>query len=351
MNAPVSAPKQYDRRNEVAQRSYIEDEFANKYDKRMDLIVPPGMKLGFNGTGGEQAVLQFDAGAFEIVIDGVTVISLATDASVTTLEGRVTTAEGEIDTAQAAIITNAGNISTVNGKLVASYAMTLDVNGRISGVKHLNDGVTSSVKYLATTFQVYNGTTDEAPFEVVGGVVKIKTANVGALVADNITTGTLAVARIADGTLDYLKLAIGAITVAADFENDGSVTVGSSFTQVSTVTISTADANTRVLVMFSNYIDSSTDGSLMDAQIKRNGSVIWGPKAIAGDPPGFSYTFDTEGLVEYTPAFSGMVSAFDTDVPGSAGSYTYTLELRVAGSVSVPWDVTYRRLLALAFKR
>lgn len=284
MNAPVSAPREWNRLNEVAHRNYLEGELADSYRKSSDLIVPAGMKLGFNGTGGEQAVLQFDAGAFEIVIDGLTVISLATEASVTAVQSEVTaarsgeasllarittvnttatnagtaasTVQSEVSAARggqaslsakvtlmdSATVSAAGAAataqsevtaarqgeasltakvtqlstatSTVDGKLSASYGLTVDGNGRIASMKLLSDGTTSSVKFLSTTFQVFNGTTDEAPFEVVGGVVKIKTANVGVLVAANIDTGAVTASKISVSSLDAVSATIGLLRTA-----------------------------------------------------------------------------------------------------------------------------------------
>jgi hypothetical protein len=101
------------------------------------------------------------------------------------------TADGALTPLQASVTTNASAIATVDGKLSASYALTVDGGGRIASMKLLSDGATSSVKFTASTFQVYNGTTDEAPFEVSGGVVKIKTANVGVLTAGNISVSSL----------------------------------------------------------------------------------------------------------------------------------------------------------------
>lgn len=364
LNALVSVKPDYDAQNERAYRQYVEGEFALTYRKTENLIIPYGYYLGFNGVTGKEVVLGLNGSdQFTISIDGATAFALASDSSVSSVSAEVIAArQGEANLSTKVTLVNnaavsAGSVAataqsevtaarqgepsltakvtqlsaataTVDGKLSASYALTVDVNGRIASMKLLSNGTTSSVKFLATTFSIYDGTSDVATFEVSGGNV-----------------------YVAGSKVRTESMVANAITTASDFEDDSSVTVGSSFTQVSEVTISTVDASTRVFVSFSNYIDSSTDGSLMDARIKRNGTVIWGPKAIAGDPPGFSYTFDTEGLIEYTPAFSGMVSAFDTDVPGVAGSYTYALELRVAGSVSSPWDVTYRRLFALAFKR
>lgn len=96
----------------------------------------------------------------------------------------------DIDTLSASVTTNASAIATVDGKLSASYGLTVDANGRIASMKLLSDGTTSSVKFTASTFQVFNGSTDEAPFEVVSGAVKIKSANVGTL---NIGSGGLTI--------------------------------------------------------------------------------------------------------------------------------------------------------------
>lgn len=86
-----------------------------------------------------------------------------------------------VDYGSATVDTLATTVATVDGKLSASYGLTVDANGRIASMKLLSNGTTSSVKFTASTFQVFNGTTDEAPFEVVSGLVKIKSANVGTL--------------------------------------------------------------------------------------------------------------------------------------------------------------------------
>lgn len=100
------------------------------------------------------------------------------------------TADGSGISLQAGVTTNASAIATVDGKLTASYGLTVDANGRIASMKLLSNGTTSSVKFTADTFQIFNGSTDVAPFEVTGGQVKIKSANVGTL---NIGSGGLTI--------------------------------------------------------------------------------------------------------------------------------------------------------------
>lgn len=197
----------YDQRNEFEHREGVERELANTYRKNQDIIIPYGKKLGFNGTNGEQVVLSYDE-AFKVTIDGTTVVELATDSSLTTLEAQV-------DDNTASITTNASAISTINGNLSASYALTVDVNGKIASMKLLSDGSTSTIAFDATSFRVYNGTSNETPFEVTGGAVKIKTANVGTLTASNISVSTLSSlsADLGTVTAGQLNLTSGSYVV------------------------------------------------------------------------------------------------------------------------------------------
>lgn len=197
----------YDQRNEFEHREGVERELANTYRKNQDIIIPYGKKLGFNGTNGEQVVLSYDE-AFKVTIDGTTVVELATDSSLTTLEAQV-------DDNTASITTNASAISTINGNLSASYALTVDVNGKIASMKLLSDGSTSTIAFDATSFRVYNGTSNETPFEVTGGAVKIKTANVGTLTASNISVSNLSSlsADLGTVTAGQLNLTSGSYVV------------------------------------------------------------------------------------------------------------------------------------------
>jgi len=149
----IKAGPGYDQRNEFEHRDDVARDLAQKYDKRQDIIIPYGKTLGFNGTNGEQVVLSYD-GSFKIAINGSTVVELAT--------------------------------SEVEDKLSASYAMTLDVNGRIAAMKLLSDGTTSAVKFQATAFQFYDGTTDRALIDATAGVL---TVNGDIAVAGSIAVG------------------------------------------------------------------------------------------------------------------------------------------------------------------
>ena len=82
--------------------------------------------------------------------------------------------------------------TTING-IQAKYAVKVDNNGYVSGfglISTANNGtVTSTFNILADAFKVYNGTTAVAPFEVVGGVVYIKEANIQTLQVGKLIAG------------------------------------------------------------------------------------------------------------------------------------------------------------------
>lgn len=254
-------------------------------------------------------------------------------------------------TLTASVSTNASAIATVDGKLSASYALTVSA-GKIAQLKLLADGTTSTISFLATAFRIYDDSSvDVAPFEVTGGVVKIKTANIGNIVADTITTGTLNVDRITAGSIVTSKLGTNAVTQGVVDETDASQGFGgASWTDLADVSVTTPDADSLVFLPWSMYLESTTGANIAEARILRDASVIY-QTDIAGTPPAFSETFVDEGLIEYAPNFNGQVSGFDTDAPGAAGTYVYTLQVRDAASGATDWAASKRRLLAILFKR
>lgn len=336
------ARKEYDPQDESMFRESVRKVLKNSYDKRGDLVVPLGKNLTFTSAQGQKTTFGYTAGGeFTVKQDTGTPFSLASITYVSSVEssldGAISTVSSEVVAARqgeasltAKVTQLSTATSTVDGKLSASYALTVDGGGRIASMKLLSNGTTSSVKFLATTFSIYDGTSDVATFEVSGGNVYVAGSKVRteSMVANALTTGS-------------------------DFEDDSSVSIGGVgvWTDIASATVSTLDATTRVLVNWAAYIGGSDDGTVCDARISRNGTVVWGPCTVAGNPPDFSYTFDTEGPITYQPLFNGMVSAFDADVPGSAGSYTYTLQMTTNNTGGPQWGASFRRLFALVFKR
>jgi hypothetical protein len=270
-SAPVSALAEYSKLNEVAHRNYVEGELAQKYDKRENIIVPFGRTLNFASATGQLVTLGYASGSFNISIDNGAAASIATSASVTAVEN----------------------------KLTASYGVTVDVNGRIAALKLLSDGVTSTIAFTADTFRVFNGTSNEVPFEVSGGVVKIKTANVGVLTAANISVANLSslsanLGTITGGTLSltsggrvlYEGAGFGASSDLCLWFGDSSIAIGS------------ATAANSVFAF------------------KTDGTVHYGGAAL-GAPVLLSIG---ASINDTTSPYSGTITVTAT---GGSGSYTY----------------------------
>lgn len=121
----------------------------------------------------------------------------------------------DIDTLTASVTTNASAITAVDGKLTASYGVTVDGNGRIASMKLLSDGTTSSVKFKTDTFQIYNNVTDVAVFDVTGSQIR--------MVADlNVAAGiTVGSARLKVGLESIRKT--GADGAAITWANGSSI--------------------------------------------------------------------------------------------------------------------------------
>ena len=298
--------------NEALSESWVRM-FVNKLQANQDNLIESTRLLVRNLEEDYQTADAYVVAEFTEEIGVLTTAQGAQAGRITTLEAQVQTAGtgllARVSVTESAIVTLDGRVSAYYGIKVAAGTNIATIEAMASG-----GGVPSTVVITAGQIQL-NG-------------------NV-----------------LVNGSVLTTSIAANAITTSVDYEDDSNVNVGSSWTDIGSASVPTPDAATRVLVSWSSYIDASTDGSLMEARILRDATVVWGPKSIAGNPPAFAYTFDTEGYIEYTPPFSGMVSAFDTDAPGAAGTYTYKIQFRVPGSVSTPWEATYRRFLATVFKR
>lgn len=81
--------------------------------------------------------------------------------------------------------------SSVNG-LQARYGVSLDVNGYVTGFLQNNNGTSGDFIIVADRFAVVSpGVSPIVPFEVSGGIVRIKEAAIGTLSVGRLSTGTL----------------------------------------------------------------------------------------------------------------------------------------------------------------
>ena len=112
-------------------------------------------------------------------------VAVANETSARVSQG--TTLQASIDGNSSSITTNQTAIANVDGTVDALYSLDVTANGNVAGMKlgANNDG--SFVSFLADSFKIYNGSAQEAPFEVIGGAVKIKSASIGNVAFGNIT--------------------------------------------------------------------------------------------------------------------------------------------------------------------
>lgn len=105
--------------------------------------------------------------------------------AITNVQSNIT-AEGV--TRSAAVTTLTDTIATVDGKLGASYALTVGAGNAIAGMKLLSNGTTSTVSFSSDQFNIYTAGGNVRPFTVSGNVVTM--SNVVITGALNGATGT-----------------------------------------------------------------------------------------------------------------------------------------------------------------
>jgi hypothetical protein len=408
----VLATDRYDPLEQNEYRELVRREVGKTYKRSGNVIVPYGFALGFTGPDGGEFRFSIDEdGALTFGKLAETPISVASVAYVTAVtagfDESIALVTSEILAARDGEISLLAKINTVELAIVSGdtavaltiTTLTATVNGNTSSISNIaqayaTNSATSArliwsvnaatnaavieqtahsgyadgtwngsairmsagqiVFNAADAFKVYNGTTDEAPFEISGGVVKIKTANVGDLNATNITTGTLNVARINAGSIVTDKLAVNAVSSGVSDETDASQLFDQTWTTIASVSVTTPDANSLIYLPFSMYVESvGFDATIAEARILRGATNIY-QTDICGEPPTLDFETPADGPVHYAPTFNGQVAGFDTDAPGAAGTYTYYLQCRTNGTGSDPfryWSATKRRLFALLFKR
>jgi tRNA threonylcarbamoyladenosine modification (KEOPS) complex Cgi121 subunit len=101
----------------------------------------------------------------------------------------------DISTLTTTVNGNTASVSTlqssVNG-LQARYGVSLDVNGYVTGFVQNNDGTSGDFTILADRFAIVTpGAAPTVPFEVSGGVVRIKQAAIGNLDVERLNSGAL----------------------------------------------------------------------------------------------------------------------------------------------------------------
>ena len=117
-----------------------------------------------------------------------------------------TTLQANIDGVSASVSTNASAIATLDGEFSASYTLSVDAGGVVTGYTAQSDGSTSSFVIQADEFKGKGATTDIVPITVTGDKVRFG--------ADVEIDGSLTV----DGTLTIGKAASGFYGARKDFD-------------------------------------------------------------------------------------------------------------------------------------
>ena len=134
-------------------------------------------------TTGQQ--IQAEAAARSALSSTVSLI----DGKVTSTSNQVTNLTSRVDSDFATINQTLQTVVDDQGNASAVYALDLDVNNRIAGIKLENNGNSSQFSINADAFKVFNGTTDVPAFKVENGdvfldQVSINTLTVGDLQGD-----------------------------------------------------------------------------------------------------------------------------------------------------------------------
>ena len=155
--------------NEGAVRAFQRVSVANDYDGNG---IPPMSTWYDTDDGNKEYGWQLSGGTMQWVLGADTRIAAnatatsALDTRVTAAEGNITAQAGQITTINAALPGKAGvsavtaleaRVTTNEAGLTsyfASYTLTLDVNGKVSGFKSVNDGSVASFEILADVFKI-----------------------------------------------------------------------------------------------------------------------------------------------------------------------------------------------------
>jgi hypothetical protein len=267
-------------------------------------------------------LLNFASTTGQVVLDKVSMQEITgqryTNAQITTEQAARATADSALATSVTNLTTTVnGNTASINTQassingLNAKYGVNLNVNGHATGFVLNNGGGATDFVVTADAFKIVNpGVSNDAVFEVSGGVTRIVNAHIG---TSNVLTNNVAPNAITQS--------VSAFTAGTE----GISTTG--YTTVQTVVI-TAAAN-DVVDLIANASADFTGGSntSIRLRISRGGTSI----------------FDAVG---WTPQY---VSPAFSDIPG-AGTHTYTFEVAMVGALCSA-NISNRYLRALLTKR
>ncbi|UZV39637.1 hypothetical protein APT65_00022 [Trabzonvirus APT65] len=117
--------------------------------------------------------------------------------------------EGDIAAVQTYATTNINRIDNDVNAVEAKWGVRVNVNNKVTGIQLNNNGNQTSFSVQADQFIISDGTNNNgAPFEVVGGITKIKNAAVGTISSDNWNGSNIGWAITKDGYANFQNVIV-----------------------------------------------------------------------------------------------------------------------------------------------
>lgn len=300
---------------------------------------------GRNWLDKQQSIKQLQSINGTLSASITEVMTVAVDTQVAFAEYQVIV-DAQIDDVSASVTTNATAIATVDGKLAASWSMTLNVDGHISGIKQISDGTVSTFTISADAFFLAfpaagAGGTPRTVFTIqnvngsaqmalrgdfyADGVIKSVAIAAGEVKTVNLDAQAVTAAKIQAGSITSASGVIGALSVNSLSIGDNAITIPQyqfltsvvsipigpitvlSFT-VSIDTTGLAGKSINLIASTSVTIQSLVgSGGQNTAQIYINGSMVSEngvniPNAVVGTVSSVGgYTFTASGGVQNIP--------------------------------------------------
>lgn len=183
----------------------------------------------------------------------------------------------------------------------SNYSLVLDANGVITGMELNADQTGASIKFRADTFTIWtSGTASQAPFQVVGGVVKMTNVEVDTIKANSVVTESL------NGN---------AVTEAVAVSGNSGASLSTAFTTVASLNYQ-SKAGGRIRVAFTIKVG--------------NGATQNVGCEIHVVTPGGTRVFNRMLTKQYEDTISATFSMFN--IP--AGTGNYQLRVRHQGGQS-----------------
>ena len=269
---------------------------------------------------GADAAAQVVALAAEVTDQGSAIVALdtATDTMATSLSGLTTTVNGhtstiaslstttadmatQIDTLETGVGSASSAITTlqtVTNGLGALWTLSLNVNGKVSGMRSYNGGDISSIQFMADQIGFTDGTTTLYPLAIVGGIVRATNLEV-----DSIRANTIVTDHLTGGATSKMSLAISYTSV--DLATEQTV-------HAFWFTCSGGKMLIDVMAFYTQF-NASVVG--MRGRIYRDGSLI------------FDTTWPSQG------PFADSKAMFQYDDPGP-GTYYYTVTMNTLSGIT-----------------